>query len=276
MTVDYDVRSDGIAIVTMNRPEKMNALTLADKRRLAECFADLRNNPNVLVGIITGAGTRAFTAGADMSEDAGGPEAQGELREAGDGYLMLNMVPYLKGINIWKPLIAAVNGHAIAQGACIVVGTDIRIASTNATFALNEPLFGSLADGGAIARLVRQIPYAYAMDLLLTGRRIDARQMKEYGIVNEVVAPERLMPRALEIAEHLVTKCNKWSVQLTKQSAIRGLDMGLSQALVEEVLYEEVLVNRSATASERMASLKKNLGAIASSMRMDRSGQGPE
>jgi E-phenylitaconyl-CoA hydratase len=241
MPIDYEKRKDGIAIITMNRPEKHNALTKADLTRLTEVFYELRTDPSVLVAIITGAGNRSFTTGMDLS-------LVGELHP--DHYkdvpqgLLMNMVPYMKGIDIWKPIIAAVNGHAIALGACMLLGTDIRLATPNATYALNEVLFADLADGGALPRLPRQIPYVHAMKILLTGETINAQEMLRIGLINEIVPQEKLMPRALEIAEHLVNKCDKYSVQVTKQAVIRGMDVGLSQALLEEALFKEMLENR--------------------------------
>src|SRR5689334_20512320 len=113
MAIDYEIRDDGIAIVTMNKPEKLNALNKEDIRRITEVFTDMRYNPKVVIAIITGAGTRSFTTGMDLSilQDS---TPSDNYREVPEG-LMLNMVPYMKGIDIWKPLIAAINGHAIAM-----------------------------------------------------------------------------------------------------------------------------------------------------------------
>lgn len=250
MPIDYELRKDGIAIVTMNRPEKLNALNKEDLKRLTEVFYELRTNPSVQVAIITGAGNRSFTTGMDLS-------LVGELhpdhyKDVPEG-LLLNMVPYMKGIEIWKPIIAAVNGHCIALGACMLLGTDIRIASPNATYALNEVLFADLADGGALARLPRQVPFVHAMKIMLTGETIKADEMLRIGLINEIVPQEKLMPRALEIAEHLVTKCDKYSVQVTKQAVLKGLDSGLSQALYEEALFKEMLENRHGLKNPMMA-----------------------
>jgi len=251
MPIDYELRKDGIAIVTMNRPEKLNALSKDDLKRLTEVFYELRTNPSVLVAIITGAGNRSFTTGMDLS--LVGELAPDHYKDVPEG-LLLNMVPYMKGIEIWKPIIAAVNGHCIALGACMLLGTDIRIASPNATYALNEVLFADLADGGALARLPRQIPYVHAMKIMLTGETIKADEMLRIGLVNEIVAQEKLMPRALEIAEHLVNKCDKYSVQVTKQAVLKGLDSGLTQALFEEALFKEMLENRHHLKNPTMSS----------------------
>ncbi len=244
MPVDYEVRDNGVAVVTYNSPQKMNALTPQDTVRVTELLHDIRVNPKVRVAIITGVGERAMTAGVDLRY-VNTPEFRKALEEHFEypGGLRLNMTPYTRGIDIWKPLIAAINGHAIAMGACVVLGCDIRIASTNATFSLNEVVFGGLAAGGAMARLPRQVPYAYAMDLLLTGRPTDAQEMLKFGLVTEVLPPDRLMPRALEIADKLAG-LDKDAVQITKQAAVRGLDIGLHQALVEEALYMEMLNSR--------------------------------
>ena len=245
MAIDYEVRDDGIATLTFNSPERMNALGPQDLRDIDTAFRDMRLNDKVLVGIITGAGQRAMSAGMD-TRTIGSPEMRAVVEgfaEFPDG-LRLQLTPFLKGIDIWKPLIAAINGHAIALTACLILGTDLRIASTNATFGLNEVLNGEIAAGGALARLPRQIPYTFAMDLLLTGRRIDAQEMLRYGLVLEVVEPDRLMPRALELAAHIATKTDRHAVSATKQAVVRGLDVGQSQAMVEEALYMEMVENR--------------------------------
>ena len=245
MAIDYELRPDGIAIMTFNNPERLNAVGAKDILRISEVLRDMRVNPKVLVGIITGAGQRAMTAGMDLKQ-VGTPEMMAAMATFAEypGGLRLNQTPFLKGIDIWKPLIAAINGHAIAQSACMVLGTDLRIASTNATIAFNEVNYREIASGGALARLPRQIPYTYAMDLLLTGRRINAQEMLRYGLVLEVVEPERLMPRALEIAQFIVKNTDPVAVAATKQAVVRGLDVGQSQALVEETLYMEMVSNR--------------------------------
>jgi E-phenylitaconyl-CoA hydratase len=153
------------------------------------------------------------------------------------------MIPYGKGIEISKPMIAAINGHAIALGACLILATDIRYASPNATFALNEVRFASLADGGALARLPRQIPYVHAMRLLLTGARIDAAEMLRIGLINEIVPQNQLMARAMETAEE-IAGYDQYAVQITKQCVHHGLDVGMNQAITEECLYREMLTVR--------------------------------
>ena len=247
MPVDYVVREDGVATITFNRPETMNSLDTREMMRFDDALRDVRDNPQVKVAILTGAGQRAFCAGSNQKREyREDPELEKYHRawHESTSNLMLYMTPYLKGIDIWKPLIGAINGHAIAMGAAIVLGCDIRIATPNASFACNETTFADLHDGGGVARLPRQIPFADAMSLLLTGRRVGAQEMLRMHIVSEIVPAERLMPRAYQIAEHLANNCDQPSVQITKQAVIRGMDLGLSQAMIEEALYKEMLTNR--------------------------------
>ena len=240
--IDFDV-SDGVATITMNRPDKMNALDTEGMNAFIQALHEVRRNPEIVVAIITGAGDRAFTAGMDWKvlEE---PDMPFTRFQDAPGGLMMNMPAYFKGIDVWKPIIAAINGHAIALGAHMVIGADLRIASTNATIAFNEVLFGDIGNGGAVARLPRQIPFVHAMDLLLTGRRINADEMLRMGLVNEVVDPDALMPRARELASYLVTRTDHTALHITKRAVIAGLDVGLSQAMLGEALFTEMLHKR--------------------------------
>jgi enoyl-CoA hydratase/carnithine racemase len=261
MPVDVETGSDGVAVVTMNRPGKLNALAAPELEQLGAALRRIRRDPEIKVAILTGAGDRAFTAGMDWNElgETDGVWPGARYYDVPDG-LMLDMIPYLKGIEIWKPLLAAVNGHAIALGAHLLIGCDLRVASTNATVAFNETRFGGLADGGAMARLPRQIPYVHAMDLLLTGRRATAEEMLRMGLVNEVVPPERLMPRTLEIARDLAANTDPLAVQFTKRAVVGGLDGGQSQAMLAESLYAEVLHNRHGRTESGMAEMRRRFG----------------
>lgn len=225
-----------------NRPERLNAVTQADREHLAELLERVRSDAAVKVTVLTGAGDRAFTAGNDMSEPLPEGDPLGPYREVPEG-LARKMVPYGKGIEISKPLIAAINGHAIALGACLILATDIRYASPNATFSLNEVRFASLADGGALARLPRQIPYVHAMRLLLTGDRIDAAEMLRIGLINEIIPQGQLMARAMETAEQ-IAGYDQFAVQIAKQSVHSGLDVGVNQAITQECLFREMLTVR--------------------------------
>lgn len=238
MAVRFDL--DGhIATVTIDRPQSMNAIDRATAESLAEAWERVRSDPGVWVAVLTGAGDRAFCAGVDMKE----PFRLEELEDAPGG--VRTRIPFdLKGIDVWKPIVAAVNGHAIGAGMEMLSGTDLRVASENATFALFEVKQGSLPYGGSIARLVRQLPYVHAMRLLLTGDQIDAQEALRIGLVNEVVPQARLLPRAREIAEVLCSY-EPSVVQGIKEAAVRGLSVGLQQAYLLESLYGERIGNKS-------------------------------
>jgi (E)-benzylidenesuccinyl-CoA hydratase len=239
--IDFEL-TGGIATITMNRPEKMNALDTPDLKAFIEALHRVREEPEILVAIITGAGDKSFTSGMDWKVLDEDDMPWTRYRDVPDGLLM-NMQAYFKGIEIWKPVIAAVNGHALGLGAHVLVGADLRIASTNATCAFHEVHYGDTANGGGIARLTRQIPYCHAMDLLITGRRVDAATMERMGLVNEVVEPERLMPRAREIAQYIIDEADQHAVQITKRTVIAGLDMGQTQAMHLEAVFTEMLHN---------------------------------
>ncbi|MBM4416331.1 MAG: enoyl-CoA hydratase [Chloroflexi bacterium] len=209
----YD-KQDGYAIFTMNRPERLNALggTLNEER--AAALADFNADPTMRVGIITGAG-RAFSAGGDlkeMAERAAQGNAPGSWYAGGAASSMgYSTSP--------KPFIAAVNGLAIGGGLETALDCDLRIASTEAFFGLFEPKRGIMA-GYGIHHLPRIINLTHANYILLTAERFSAEQAKEWGVVNEVVAPDRLISRAVEIAQTIMESA-PLSVEGTK-AIIRG------------------------------------------------------
>ena len=226
-----------IATVTINRPEAMNAIDRETAQELAEAWERVRADSDIWVAILTGAGDRAFCAGADAKS----PLDPGQMEEVPGG-VRTRVTFDLKGLSVWKPIIAAVNGHAIGSAMEMLSGTDIRISAEQATFALYEVKYGSLPYGGSVARLVRQIPYCHAMRLLLTGERIDAQEALRMGLVNEVVPREQVLPRARAIAE-LLASYEPAAVQGIKEAAVRGLSVGLEQAYLLESLYGERVAN---------------------------------
>ena len=202
---------DGYAILTLNRPERLNALGGAIREQIKEAVADLSSDPAMRCGILTGAG-RAFCAGADLKERV-------DQQAAG---LAKPVVTFETGAYFSpspKPFIAAVNGLAIGGGVERAMDCDIIIASTNAWFALMEASRGTLA-GYAIHHLPRNIPVAAANYMLMTSDRIDARRAREFGLVSEVLEPDALMPRAIEIAE-MIARNAPLAVEGTK-AAIRA------------------------------------------------------
>src|SRR5262245_13026450 len=180
--------------VTINRP-KANAIDAPTSRTMGDVFARFRDDPELCVAILTGAGEKFFCPGWDLKAAAEGEAPDSDYGVGGFGGLQ-----ELPGLN--KPVIAAVNGIAFGGGFEIMISADIIIAADHATFALPEINSGTLADAATI-KLPRRIPYHVAMELLLTGRRMDAYEAKQWGIVNEIVTQPNLMIRAREVAAML-------------------------------------------------------------------------
>jgi crotonobetainyl-CoA hydratase len=177
--------------VTIDRP-KANAIDAKTSRIMGEVFAGFRDDPNLRCAIITAAGDKFFCPGWDLKAAAAGEAPDSDYGVGGFGGLQ-----ELPGLN--KPVIAAVNGLAFGGGFEIMISADIIIAAEHATFALPEINSGTLADAATI-KLPRRIPYHIAVELLFTGRRMDTAEAKHWGIINEVVPADRLMPRARELA----------------------------------------------------------------------------
>ena len=184
-------------IVTMNRPEAKNALSGPMMDTMREAWDRVNDDPEIRVAILTGAGG-AFCAGADLK--AMSNSHPGDSFEGG-GWDLSVIKPLLKGFRLKKPLIAAVEGPAIAGGTEILQATDIRVAGESARFGVSEPRWGLYPLGGSAVRLPRQIPYTVAADLLLTGRHIKASEAKELGLIGHVVPDGTALDKAREIAD---------------------------------------------------------------------------
>jgi enoyl-CoA hydratase/carnithine racemase len=212
------VECDGpILTVTIDRPEVLNALHPPANSELEKVFDEFAADPDLWVAIITGAGERAFSAGNDLKVQA---SAAAEIGPARKGFAGLT-----SRFDSLKPLIAAVNGVAMGGGFEIALACDLIVASENAIFALPEPRVGTAAMAGGMHRLPRQIPLKHAMGMLLTGRRVSAREGYELGFVNEVVPANELMSAARRWADQIVA-CAPLSVRATKQCAMEGLEKG--------------------------------------------------
>ena len=225
-----------IARITINRPDRLNALHPPANAELLDAFSDFRDDPDVWVAIISGAGERAFSAGNDLKYTAEHGRARLRHSSASFGGITSNF-------ECWKPIIAAVNGYALGGGLELALSCDIIVAADHAEVGLPEPRVGLVAAAGGTHRLPRHIPLKIAMGMLLTARRIPIQEAYRLGLVNEVVSREMLMPRAYEIARTLASRHQR-EIQITKQAVIRGLDMGLSMAITEEALYREMLASR--------------------------------
>ncbi|GAB38676.1 crotonase/enoyl-CoA hydratase family protein [Gordonia sp. w5E2] len=186
-----------VLIVTMNRPEARNALSTEMMAIMEEAWDQVDADPDIRVAILTGAGGY-FCAGADLKSMNAKPAGD---KFADGGWDLTRMPALLKGRRLTKPLIAAVEGPAIAGGTEILQGTDIRVAGESAKFGVSEAKWGLFPLGGSAVRLVRQIPYTIAADILLTGRHITATEAKEYGLIGHVVPDGSALDKALDIAD---------------------------------------------------------------------------
>ena len=215
-------REGRVLLVTLNRPEVMNALHPPANFELEKVFDEFAADPELWVAIVTGAGDRAFSAGNDLKFQAG---AGGRIEIPHTGFAGLTA-----RFDDPKPVIAAVNGVAMGGGFEIALACDLVVAAESAVFALPEPRVGLAALGGGIHRLPRQIGLKHAMGMLLTGRRVSAREGHALGFVNEVVPASELLPAARRWAASIL-ECAPLSVRATKQAALAGLDRPLSEAM---------------------------------------------
>jgi crotonobetainyl-CoA hydratase len=189
-------RRAAVLEVMLDRP-KANAIDAPTSRRLGEAFSAFRDDPELRVAIVTGGGDRFFSAGWDLKAAAAGETPDGDFGVGGFGGLQ-----ELPGLH--KPVIAAVNGMAVGGGFELALSADLILAAEHARFALPEIKAGQLADAATI-KLPRRIPHHVAMELLLTGRWMDAQEAKRWGLVNEVVPADRLLVRAHELADLLAS-----------------------------------------------------------------------
>jgi enoyl-CoA hydratase len=219
-----------VAYVTLNRPSALNALNTPLRRDLQQCFADLQADREVRVVVLTGAG-RAFCAGADIKEWRE-PTSVVEDREE---RLRLNFWQAMSRCEV--PIIAAINGYALGGGCELAMCCDIRIASDQAQLGLTEVTLGIIPGGGGTQRLPRLIGRGKALELILTGRRIDAKAALHLGLVEQVVPPDQLMAAAEELALTIVSRA-PLAVKYAKEAMVRGLELPLTEGLkVESELY---------------------------------------
>ncbi|MFC1893075.1 enoyl-CoA hydratase/isomerase family protein [Chloroflexota bacterium] len=226
-------KEGGIATITINRAEAMNALNFETTEELANVWLDFRDDPQLLVAIVTGAGEKTFCAGLDLKESEILTEEPTQASRLSTGYL--------RDLEIWKPIIAAVNGHALGGGTELALACDIRIAAEKATLGLTEARWGLIPGMGGTQRLPRVVPLGIAMEMLLTGKRISAQEALNLGLVNKVVPSAELMPAAREIARQ-ISECSPVSIRAIKEAVKRGVEMPLEQGLLlETALLMQVL-----------------------------------
>jgi len=226
------VARDGpVTTFTLNRPEVMNALHSPAHFEMDAALNDFAADPEQWVGIVTGAGERAFSAGNALKWQATG----GEMKSPPSGFAGLTL-----RFDLTKPLIAAVNGVAMGGGFEIALACDIILASEAAIFALPEPRVGLAALAGGLHRLPRAIGVKRAMGMILTARRVTPKEGLELGFVHEVVAPADLLPAARRLASQ-IGELSPMSVRASKQAVMRGLDEPTLEAAIRgQGKYEAV------------------------------------
>lgn len=224
-----------VAYITINRPEVMNAINPATSHELAGCFQEFEADDDLWVAIYTGAGDRAFSAGMDLRASAEAA-ASGQRPQPGPLGGMAGLTNPRSYIS--KPIIAAVNGYALGGGFEMAMACDIIIASETAQFGLPEVTRGIIAGAGGVHRLPRHMPLKIAMGYMLTGKRMTAQEAHRWGLVNEVVPPDQLMPTAERWAAEICENA-PIAVRATKQAALKGLDLPLEAAINNNYYWTE-------------------------------------
>ncbi|MES2536956.1 MAG: enoyl-CoA hydratase-related protein [Pseudomonadota bacterium] len=234
MSIDFNVSDDGIALITINRPERLNAMDAEHYQALSQAWITVRDDPAIRVAIVTGAGERSFTTGADIKSFVTAPAGMPEL------WLTQNEQLLNRGLEVWKPIIAAVNGYCLGGGVTLMLATDIRIAVPHATFNLAEVKRGILAGNGGTQRILDQLPYAIGMEMLLTGDAIDSATAERWGLVNKVVPMDKLLETAYDYARRIAANA-PLAVQASKELAVRSRDMDLTTGLRMEKIVGRML-----------------------------------
>lgn len=235
-------RRGHISVVTINRPERMNAIDPQTSGELHEAMCDFRDNDDLWVAVLTGAGEKAFSAGNDLV-------AMSQLQQQGSNAVsaIYSRAPFggiTRNYECWKPIIGAINGYCLAGGLEIALACDIRIAAEHATFGLPEVTRAIIPGAGGTQRLPRVMPFGIALEAIMTGGRFDAHWALKYGLVNQVVPGDQVMPRALALAEQICEN-GPLAVRLAKEAAYRGGSMPM-----EEGMRFEVEQSRKVLASE--------------------------
>ena len=248
-------RADGIMTLTFNRPEARNSLSPESIVRLAEAWYEYRDTDELRVAILTGTGDEDFCAGGDLKLLM--PLMTG-ARKPGDEWderLLSNLQQFsdgiLRGFELYKPVIAAVNGRALGGGTEMTNACDLRVAVDSAIFGTPEAKVGLLPGGGSITRLPRQIPYAKAVEMLMVGDPFTAQQALDMGLLNYVVPRAELLPKARALAARLAEN-GPLAVRKIKEGLMRGSGLPLDQAYaIENEVSAAVMQSKDAREGPR-------------------------
>lgn len=233
MPIDCEVK-DHVALITLNRPERLNALDSEHYHLLSQAWMRVRDDKDIRVAIVTGAGDKSFSTGADLKSFANRPAPLSEM------WLTQRDQLLNRGLEVWKPVIAAVNGYCLGGGMTLLLGTDIRLSVPHATFGLSEVKRGFIAGNGGTQRILKQLPYAIAMEVLLTGDPITAEAAERWGLINKVVPADKLLDSAFAYAKRIAAN-GPLAIQAAKELAIRAEDMDLPTGLRVEQMWNRML-----------------------------------
>lgn len=234
--VTFETPAEHVALITINRPEKRNAMNEATRRAMIDAWIRFQDDDDLWVAVLTGAGHQSFSAGNDLREIATGlPEEPWTSPVRG---LHTVGMAGMRGLGVKKPVIAAVNGYCFGAAFAVALACDVRIASENATFGCTEVKYSHMAGGGQALRLARYLPMGQAMELALTGDSIDAQTALSWGVVNRVLPQEELVPAALELAGRMV-KAGSTLLQETKDFMYKTLHTSIDEAYYLEGIYYE-------------------------------------
>ena len=229
-----------IAYITLNRPEVLNAMNSEIWGALVKAWADVRDDPDVWVAIVTGAGDKAFCAGQDLKELGAWLMTPPDQRSSPP----VPDISPMRGIQVWKPFIAAINGVCAGGGLELALACDIRIAADTARLGLAEVKRGVVAGNSGTQKLIRLVPFAGALEMLMTGDLIDASEAYRIQLVNKVVPFDRLLPEADALARRICEN-GPMAVRAVKELAYRGIEMKL-----EDGLHLELEISRRVASTE--------------------------
>lgn len=257
MSIDY--QTDGhVARITINRPGAMNAIDAVHNADLEQAWRRLNEDPQIRVGVLTGAGTRAFCAGADLKELI--PSQHSAVRAGNRALWSMGGITFEP--HFGKPMIAAVNGHALAGGMELALACDIRVCTPNATFGLAETKWALIPGAGGTQRLPRTVALGWAMEMILTGDPVDAETALRIGLVNRIVPHDQVVASAMALAATIASR-GPLAVKAARRAILEGLTLGLGGGLMNEreifldiMKTEDVLEGTAAFAEKRHPQFK--------------------
>lgn len=262
MAIHYEPQGDHLLLITIDRPERKNALDLYHFRDLARAWREFRDDDELWVAVVTGV-DGCFMAGADLKDyipqitELSQKISAGEVTEIDGCRLSDGTEAVLRNLDLYKPVIAAIDGACVAGGMEMLGGVDIRVASDRSTFGVLEPKRGLFAGGGTTARLPRQLPYAAAMEFLLLAEPVAAERALELGLVNRVVPPQEVLTVALDYAGRILAN-GPLAVRATKESVLRGMKGTLRDAYkIEQELSQVVFASADAKEGPRAFAEKR-------------------